>query len=169
MNAVIRKAEIIGATARLPLTGGYFAEVDIADLPVLEQFNWCAMVGARATYAGRCAISPDGKRTTIRMHRFLTGAPFGLEVDHIDGDGLNNTRANLRIVSHAQNQHNRRKLAPSRSAFKGVSFYGRDGTWRAMIWVYGKRIHLGYFATEQLAAEAYRAASVELHGDFGRT
>jgi hypothetical protein len=102
------------------------------------------------------------------MHRVIAAARRGLVVDHIDGNTLNNSRANLRICRLAENNMNRGKFARAASRFKGVLLYP-GGRWRAHIYAGGKHIHLGYFDTEALAAAAYDAAARDLHGEFART
>jgi hypothetical protein len=99
------------------------------------------------------------------MHRIVVNAPPGMEVDHIDGNRLNNTRANLRICSRGQNQQNRKRTQNS-SRFKGVSWFMRHGLWSAYIKKCGKKIHLGYFVEEKEAALTYDAAARLLFGAY---
>src|SRR5207253_3852593 len=94
-------------------------------------------------------------------------APPSQEVDHRNGDGLDNRRENLRLVAHAQNCRNQR-LRPHSSRFKGVTFNRELGRWHAAIMVDYRRIHLGTFDSEEEAALAYDEASRELHGEYGR-
>jgi len=90
------------------------------------------------------------------------------EIDHIDGDRMNNRILNLRAASRSENQHNKRIYRNNTSEFKGVSWLARDNLWRARIGIDGKRKRLGDFATIEEAAEAYAKASAELHGEFSR-
>src|ERR1043165_2122866 len=87
-------------TREIPLTQGYVALVDDCDYEWLSQWKWCAHVakGGRTAYAFRAK--------GIAMHRVIMNAPEGMDVDHRDHNGLNNTRANLRICTHAENQRN---------------------------------------------------------------
>lgn len=87
----------------IPLTQGKFALVDEADYEWLNQWNWQLSNG----YAVRSRRIPKGKRQAIYMHRVVCNAPIGTEVDHLDSDGLNNRRSNLRIATTSQNQRNR--------------------------------------------------------------
>ena len=80
------------------------------------------------------------------------------KVDHIDGNGLNNTRSNLRLVTHSENLTNRKGWAKSSSKYKGVTWYKRGSKWQAKICPKGKTIHLGYFENEDEAAIAYNNA-----------
>jgi hypothetical protein len=95
-----------------------------------------------------------------------------VEVDHRDGNGLNNRRrSNLRVCSHSQNGANQKKHKNNTSGFKGVVLYkdNRSRPWCARIKVEGRHIYLGYFATPDEAAKAYDAAAIRLHGEFART
>jgi len=93
----------------------------------------------------------------------------GFFVDHINGDGLDNRRQNLRVVTHAQNLMNQRRSAANTSGVKGVSWYRKTSRWKAQIAVFGKKMHIGYYLTKEEAAAAYEEASKRLHGEFGRT
>lgn len=109
------------------------------------------------------------KKTLTLMHRVILGLDGDIKGDHRDGNGLNNRRENLRPATGAQNTHNQRTRIDNRSGVKGVSWHKRIGKWQARIGLHGKDKCLGYFADIQSAAEAYRNASNELHGEFGRT
>jgi hypothetical protein len=101
------------------------------------------------------------------MHRLISGTPAGMETDHIDGDGLNNRRSNLRFATTSENQRNRVASANNTSGGrKGVNFHRYSGRWRASIQLNGKRRHLGYFDTPDQAHAAYCESAVRLHGDF---
>lgn len=88
-------------------------------------------------------------------------------VDHINGDGLDNRRTNLRCCTNQQNQFNQ-KPRRGKGAAKGTFFVKEMNRWRAYIYKDYKKINLGYFDTEEDAGKAYDAASVKLHGEFGR-
>lgn len=103
------------------------------------------------------------------MHRVILSAPDGSYVDHVSGDGFDNRKANLRVATLSQNQHNARVRNDSRSGVKGVAWHKGRQMWHAQIRLNGKRKHLGYFALLDDAAEAYRLASKDLHGSFSRT
>ena len=97
------------------------------------------------------------------LHRLVVGAPAGMEVDHINGDKLDNRRANLRVCSRAENMRNRR--SPKQDAGqKGVHRAG--AAWEARIGVASEHIHLGCFSTPEAAAFAYDEAARRLHGEF---
>jgi len=169
MTRKIRQIRIEGNIAYVPLTKGYEAIIDADDIHLVDRWNWCAAVTPYTVYAYRCVKSGSSQRT-ILMHRVLMGEPEGLDVDHRDGNGLNNNRTtnggNLRIATASQNGCNRHIRKDNTSGFKGV--VRSRGGWRASIVLNGKRQHLGYFATPNAAHDAYVAASLQLHGEFGR-
>ena len=156
---------------QIPLTQGKFALVDDYWFDYLNQFKWTATNNHDHTfYAVRYSTrtsEPNHKGLMIRMHHCIIGQPLdGNEVDHIDGDGLNNQRHNLRIVTTRKNQHNRidqrnGKLVGAILANikMGKKIYSY---WAARIRINGKQKHLGYFKTEQEAHEAYTKALREL-------
>jgi hypothetical protein len=100
------------------------------------------------------------------MHREIMGAAEGQVVDHINHDGLDNRRCNLRVCSHAENVRNQRGQRGRSSGYKGVSRDRRLGKWRAQIWHNGKHTYLGLFESEAAAARAYNAKARDLFGAF---
>ncbi len=163
----IRPIRIEGNIAFVSLTKGYTAIIDASDAPLVDQWNWTAQENNRTVYAFRNDRS-DQKQRTVRLHRAILGAPDGLEVDHISGDGLDCRRHNLRIVTGAENSRNRRVYVNNKSGVKGVSWQRDVGKWKAEIRLGGKRHYLGLFSDIPEAAAAYAKASAALHGDFGR-
>lgn len=144
----------------IPLTKGAFAIVDADDFERLNRYKWHALHVRSQWYARR---APGGR--VIMMHREIMQPPDGMVVDHIDGNGLNNRKCNLRICTQQQNMQNRRPLARS-SAFKGVSFYTQTGKWHAEITLDGKKIYIGSYDDEIEAARAYDRKAIELFGEF---
>jgi len=102
------------------------------------------------------------------MHRQLLTPPQGQCIDHINGNGLDSRRANLRFATAAQNAWNSKKRSP-RSTYKGVWFAKDKNKFRAAIGHNKKRIHLGYFDSPIDAAKAYDIAAKKHHGRFART
>lgn len=146
----------------LPLTSGYVAVVDEDDYEELSRWKWSA-TGGKRTYAYR---QDNGKM--VRMHRYLLKPPSNMDVDHIDGDGLNNRRSNLRIATRSQNNQNQRAIRGGTSIFKGVSLHRETLRWRTHICVNGRSTHIGYFASEVEAALAYNVAAERHFGEFAK-
>ncbi len=147
---------------RISLTQGKFALVDDEDFERINQYKWYAGKNKRTYYAGRHFCS----RTTIRMHRVIMNAPKGMEVDHRDGNGLNNCKGNLRFCTQSQNQQNQQALQGGTSLYKGVSSHTKDKKWRACITLNSKTYYLGNFYNEIKAALAYDEKAKELFGEF---
>jgi hypothetical protein len=157
------------AFRRISLTQGCYAIVDPADYPHLSRYKWrlCRTKGKNTLYAERSIRLPNGRYSRILMHRQLIHAPEGCVIDHINGNGLDNRRANLRLATIAQNAWNSKKRNP-RSGYKGVWFVGDKALWRAAIVYHGRRIHLGYFKDKIAAAKAYDAAARKYYKQFAR-
>src|SRR5437016_5776428 len=113
---------IHGDVAYIPLSQGFFAEVDTSDFAWLSQWKWMAQRINARVYATRNSPRVKGKRCGyILMHRVILGAPAGVEVDHRVGVGLGNRRFNLRLATKAQNLQNSRKRRDAEtSRHKGV-------------------------------------------------
>ena len=164
-----RPVRVEGDVAFIPLTKGNEAVIDASDLPLVKDFNWCTNVGAsRSIYAARADCS-SGKQRIVYLHRVLMGDPDGMVVDHIDGNGLNNRRSNLRLATRAENNRNQRLSRANSTGIKGVSWNEQAGRWRAMIGLGGKLKFLGNFDSQEAARAAYKTASEKNHGEFGRT
>lgn len=148
----------------VPLTGGGVALLDDEDAWILRIFpKWQIDKRAGTDYA---------KRGSLRMHRLVAGLDMdgfsspGI-VDHINGNGLDNRRSNLRICTHAQNLMNRGASKTNRTGLRGVTAH-RKNSFRARIRVHGKLHDLGCFRTAEEAGAAYDAAARQLHGEFYR-
>lgn len=154
-------------TQTITLTQGYVAIVNDLDYGWLSQFKWYANVDSHTCYALRNLPRNGGKQKAILMHREILGVATGMQVDHIDGNGLNNVRQNLRIASQQENNFNTRLRKDNTSGFKGVSC--DRGRWRATIARDGHTKSLGYFDSPQEAAIAYDIAARKLFGEFAQT
>lgn len=154
-------------TMRIPTTKGLEILVDKKDYKELVKYKWC--VGAKQSktyYAQRRVTISKGVNKIVWMHRIIMNPPDNMVVDHINGNGLDNRRCNLRICTRSQNQFNRSKQIDNTSGFKGVYFDQSRNKWCAEIRVYKKKIHLGRFLTKELAYEAYCIACEKYHKEF---
>lgn len=150
-------------TVEIPLTQGYVALVDDADAERVRQSGpWHVFVPPRSHTA--YALHSVSARKKIRLHHFLTGWRL---VDHINGDGLDNRRANLRSADQSLNSANRRMPSSNTSGFKGVTRLP-SGRWQAQITVRGAAKKLGAYDSREEAARAYDAAAIASFGLFAR-
>lgn len=152
----------------IALQCGLILLIDDCDWESASRLSWYGKRAKNTTYAERI-LTNDGVRSTILMHRWLMSAAPGTEVDHRNGNGLDNRRLNLRIATHAQNQQNsskQRRLC--RSRFKGVCWSNAAGKWLAYIGIDRKQRHLGCFVSETEAAVAYDVAAIAAFGEFAR-
>lgn len=149
----------------IPISGGKVALVDDSDYEYLSKFWWTVRNICGRSYAHRRV----SKSRLIYMHRVIMGLDHGGIVDHINGDGLDNRRGNLRIVTQRQNVINRRKTNGKTSKYKGVHWFKTRNKWRASITSNYKEKHLGYFTNEIDAAMAYDAAAKRIFGEYART
>lgn len=142
---------------KVAMTNGMTALVDEEDYEKVMGFNW---------YLKNKRYAAAGDKTLF-MHRLLLPEcppwPLG-EIDHINGNGLDNRRSNLRICTKAQNQWNARRRTDNTTGYKGVSKHGNR--FKAYIFADGKQIHLGMFATPEEAAEQYKIASRKYYGEY---
>ena len=146
----------------IELTKGKVAIVDDQDHSALNHFRWYAHRSGSKMYAATTAKN----RSLVYMHRIILDAQPGYEVDHENGNGLDNRRCNLRLCRHADNLHNRGPQRNSKSHTKGVWWSERDKLWYAQIQSNGKRKGLGSFKTKGDAARAYNEAALQEHGAF---
>lgn len=150
-------------TKKVPLTKGAFASVDDVDYHrIMAVGSWCL---TQSGYAVHWYTDPQtGKRKALYMHRFIMDATPDLQVDHINRDRLNNTRANLRFATRSQNQANKALQSNNSSLFKGVVW--NQGKWESRIYYARKKLHLGRFESAERAALHYDAAARLIFGDF---
>ncbi len=151
------------------LTSGEDCFVDDGDFPLLAKFSWMSYRPRRNYYP--YAVTRINK-TIVSMHRMIMGEP-DCQIDHKDGNGLNNQKYNLRECSAGQNRANITKYrsshgVPCSSKYKGVTFRKDNGLWRARIRKNKELINLGHFNCEIDAAKAYNEAAKNLFGEFAR-
>ena len=173
---------------KIELSQGFFTYVDDEDYDNLIKWKWCAHVQKRKdgstwnVYAMRIESyrKSCGKWTTrsILMHAYLMQTPKGMVTDHIlNGEefyrqypelkysGLLNIKSNLRVVTVQQNMMNSKSNVGSSSKYKGVYWRKDCEKWHAQIMINGKQKHLGYFTSEEEAAEAYNKEAIKLFGE----
>lgn len=152
----------------IPLTQNQVALVDDSDFEELSKTKWCAIRRNNGNFSAIKRKVENKKVTTVYMHRQITGAPKGFQVDHINHNTLDNRRCNLRICTNQQNNWNRASCKNSSSKFKGVSYYKPSKKWIAQICIDDKRKNLGYYKSEIQAAKIYDAKAKELFGKFAK-
>lgn len=148
------------------LTQGKVALVDDGDFEFLSKFKWHAHKD-RHTYYARAKRGG----ATLRMHRLICGDPEpGFVIDHINGDGLDNRRENLRIVPRSINRLSAKMSSHNTSGHRGASFSKRDKVWSSRLTYRqnGKKVtlYLGVFPSREEAEQAYFAAVQERYGKF---
>lgn len=152
----------------IQLSQGKVALVDDEDFEYLNKFRWFSQKTCSGWYAIRHRYK-NGKGITIYMHREILNPPPGKWTDHIDHNGLNNQRDNLRVVSRHENQCNRIKQKSGLSKYKGVTWNKRKKEWVSRVLIFGERKHLGYFNSEIEAAKAYDKIVKQYFGEFACT
>lgn len=139
--------------------------IDSKDYDRVSQFTWTV----RNERGRRYVVRTTRENRTIRLHRFINETPDGLDTDHINGNGLDNRRSNLRAATRSQNNANQRARSGT-SPLKGVYRHYNSGVkqWRAAIRIDGRRKYLGLFRTPEEAHTAYCVAARVLFGHFAR-
>lgn len=150
----------------IPLTQGKFAKVDDEDYEELIKYKWCAGRFRGGKWYAMTASNHEGKKSSVFMHRVLNNTPKGMATDHINGDGLDNQKDNLRSCTASQNGRNVGLWKTNKSGYKGVSWCKETRNWRALIYVGGRKIHLGMFRDVLEAASAYRKAELDYGKEF---
>lgn len=145
------------------LTRGLIAEIDAADFPLITEGSWYAHPKKHTFYPCR----NFNRKSVLPMHRAIMQPPEGFIVDHIDGNGLNNRRGNLRVCTLAENNRNKRGNKNASSQYIGVSWMKAERKWRAAIGCKPTTV-LGRFDCEIEAAQAYDAEAIKRYGEFAR-
>lgn len=154
---------------QIQLTQGRVALIDDEDFGKVVG-KWHVHWNGPRVYARRTTYPGGNRKVNVYMHRVILGTREGEQVDHRDGDTLDNRRENLRITrSDSEQQANRGLSKANTSGFKGVYFHKRERKWRATIVVNRKKIGLGEYRTREEAAAAYDRRAKEVWGDFART
>ena len=155
------------------LTKGFVALVDDEDYEAVSRYKWGVLKSGNVTYAKAYIGKVDGKYTYMYLHRFILSPDKTINVDHVNGDGLDNRRVNLRTCTQSQNACNRRIRNKRSGLPKGVAFDSSPKNWKApykaRIVTGGVSHYLGGFTTADVAAAAYSAAAKKFHGGFSCT
>jgi len=157
------------AFRRIPLTQGKYAIVDVGDFEGLSKYKWHVVYGRYTFYAERVIrVGVEKQRVAIKMHREIIDVCAGKFVDHINHNGLDNRRANLRPATRTENNRNRRKGKKRTfgSKYKGVTWYKNGKLWAVRIRVICKSKFMGSFKNEIEAAKVYDGAAKKYHGEF---
>jgi hypothetical protein len=153
----------------IPLTQGKVALVDDEDAELVGRYRWWVDHDWPGLWYARTAVPcpTNMSGVTMRsMHRLILDPPVGVQVDHRNGNGLDNRRSNLRLATAAQNQHNQHARRGGSSRFKGVDWNLARRKWRAHVKVNGRKRYLGSFDDELDAAAMYDWAAGYYHGEF---
>lgn len=153
-----RPAIIEDDIAKIPLgTSGKFAIVD-KDFAHLDKYFWSLHI------MGYAASRSPGKHTLL--HRMIMQPEASVDIDHINGDKLDNRKSNLRLCSRGQNGLNKPQRSHSKQLYKGIEYRKDVGKYTARINFKGKRYNLGHYVTPEEAASVYNAKAKELFGEF---
>lgn len=151
------------------LTKGKVAVIDDIDYESVSSFRWYARKNERGNWYAATSMRIDGKRRQVHMHRFIYGADLiqKILVDHVNGDGLDNRRENLRAATHQQNTiHSKKRSGCYTSAFKGVHYSRTHNRWVAKLYSKGRLVMKRRFKTEREAALEYNHKVIEIHGNY---
>lgn len=169
MEKGYRKGNIVrirqDGIVQVKLTQGAVALIDADDWERLQGYTWFNWRRPNTNYV-RTSIRNGDTQKTLLMHRLILDAPDNLEVDHVDGNGLNNRKSNIRLATRMQNCANITVSREGTSQFKGVSWDTLSGKWKAQISANKKKKHIGLYADELHAARAYNRAAEQAFGEF---
>lgn len=150
----------------IKLKRGKVAFVDDEDFEFINQWEWGYMKSGNTFYAIRNERTGKNKYKLISMHRVIMGTPKGMEVDHVNHDGLFNIKINLKNCTHKENMRNISVYKNNSSGAKGVYWHARQRKWRAQININGKRSTVDAYANKIDATIAYNEAAKKHYGEF---
>ncbi len=156
-------------TIKIPLSQNKFAIIDREDYQIVSQYKWHIHIGKYAATTQHIGYWRTRKTIIITMHDLIMGKKKGFSIDHIDGDGFNNTRENMRVCTHQQNLFNQKLNKANTSGYKGVYWHKQAKKWLAAIMVNQKHISLGVFLDKLDAVDARKKAEIEYFGEFRRS
>lgn len=160
---------VIGPSiAYIDLRNGHYALIDSDDAPLIDKWCWKPIFPSKNKnwYACRNHRVSREKQICMFMHAFLL--PGDQKRDHINGNGWDNRRANLRFASNSQNAINSRIRSDNTSGFKGVHWDSQRGKWAARLYADGRQIDFGRFSSIEQAVAAYKSGAEKFHGVFAR-
>lgn len=152
---------------KIPLTQGKVALVDDEDYDRVSRHKWCIDKRGHTSYA-ILSSKHKGGHATRRMHSYIIGDIEGMMIDHINSNGLDNRKVNLRHCTRSQNMANQRSRVDTSSVYKGIWWRKDNNKWRVRIVKDGVKHNLGNFICEIEAAKAYDKAAREHFGEFAR-
>ena len=156
----------------IQLTKGYTAIVDDEDYEELSKYRWRTHLETYTSYVVRAGLKAEGKRhSVVLMHRQIMDCPSNMVIDHINHNGLDNRKENLRICTRAENSMNTIRKQLPKYKFKGVCHMGgkrKEKPYAAQIFKNQKKYHIGCFATPEEAARAYDKKALELFGQYAQ-
>lgn len=148
---------------KIPLTQGRFALVDDDDYEYLMQWKWRYNDG----YAVR-SYRISGKCKVMMMHRQILNPPLGVYTDHINLDGLDNRKCNLRECDSSQNMANQQLPSTNTTGYKGICWDKQYQKWRAVLGYKNKKVNIGRYDTKEEAARAYDLYAKAFFGEYAR-
>lgn len=147
---------------QIQLTKNNFAEIDDDDFEVIKNYKWVTLNSRGRLYA-ISSWYENGVKKHILMHRLILGVEKGMCVDHIDGNGLNNKKENIRICSHGENMRNSKPRKHSQTGIRGVRF--DFGKYFGRVY-FNKKRYQKVFSNIEDAAKWASEKRKELHGEF---
>lgn len=151
------------STVLIELTQGKYAIVDAEDADRVSVHLWNAYISQTGIWYAKNSSTPRES-----LHRFILEPPSHMIVDHINGDGLDCRKMNMRLVDKRGNGLNCKRRGTNKSGFRGVCWEKRRGTWRVTAKPFGKQIHVGEFDDVIEAAKAYDALMRSAVGNLAR-
>lgn len=155
-------------TKKIILHTGEIALIDDIDYNLISKFKKFYAHKSRHLIYASAYYRKNEKPSMILMHRIIMNPKKSQKIDHINGNGLDNRRCNLRICKMSENQWNRIGNIKATSKYKGVDWCKREKKWRARISSNYKVVYIGYFNCEIKAAKAYDNLAIKLHGKYAR-